>query len=585
MNTRKIFCLVVAMCMVLAGNVGAWGDVAIDEEHFPDEIFREYVSSKFDIDSDDILSDTEIKRVTSLEIRSMGISSLQGIEHFTYLKYLYCDNNSLTSLNVSGNTALHSLFCYENQIKDLNVNTSLKYLYCHSNDLTFLDISRNTDLEKLSCENNNLTVLDVSYNTKLTYLVCFNNQLATLDTIRNTELQTLYCSRNHLTRLDLSRNTALEKLSCFGNQITSLNLSTNTNLSSLSCGSNQLTVLDLSNNQILTYKSIYGERITLPEAETNDSTEYPYKLNLNALKVSLDIETDTEDFISRVSSLDIRDSRRKSMEHSTDASAGIIYFASKPATIKYDYNTKLSGDTDYYMSVTVTFSADVSLSPEVVSITSANFPDDVFREYISSHFDKDNNGSLSQAEIEEALYISVYRKDITSLTGIEYFTSLVTLSCSDNHLTHLDLSNNTALKYPYISPQTVTIHAAEPTGDVIYPYKLNIANLAGDDIDVQDFVDHIHDSFDIDVRDANYERIESFDWGVDENDKPILRFASNPETIKYFYNTITSGDSILMEVNVTLAGEVVSDDTAVYIDANNFPDSGFRSYIFDFDTD
>jgi hypothetical protein len=37
------------------------------------------------------------------------------------LKYLHCNNNKLTSLNLSANTALISLYCLHNQLTSLNV--------------------------------------------------------------------------------------------------------------------------------------------------------------------------------------------------------------------------------------------------------------------------------------------------------------------------------------------------------------------------------------------------------------------------------------------------------------------------------
>ena len=84
------------------------------------------------------------------------LTSLQGIEYFESLTVLSCYNNSLTSLEVSANTALTLLFCDNNQLTslDINANTALTYLDCDSNQLTSLDISRNTTLTHLYCENN-----------------------------------------------------------------------------------------------------------------------------------------------------------------------------------------------------------------------------------------------------------------------------------------------------------------------------------------------------------------------------------------------------------------------------------------------
>ena len=118
------------------------------------------------------------------------------------IKRLNCVYNNLTSLNVSGCTAL-------------------TYLDCSPNNLTSLDVSKNTALTYLSCGYNNLTSLDVSKNTKLTELDCSHNDLTSLDVSKNTALTYLDCSGNNLTSLDVSKNTALTRLDCSGNNLTS----------------------------------------------------------------------------------------------------------------------------------------------------------------------------------------------------------------------------------------------------------------------------------------------------------------------------------------------------------------------------
>ena len=127
------------------------GSVRIDEEHFPDEIFRnDYVRDDFDTNKDGILSAEEAASVHDIQFVS-SVTNLKGIEYFTALTTLVCHNNQLTELDVSGNIAL-------------------TYLDCESNQLTELDVSKNTALTELACSYNQLTTLDVSNNTALTQL-------------------------------------------------------------------------------------------------------------------------------------------------------------------------------------------------------------------------------------------------------------------------------------------------------------------------------------------------------------------------------------------------------------------------------
>ena len=218
----------------------------INEVNFPDDVFRKYLLSQ-SYGSDGVLTEEEIAGVKSINVHSSiysteRVKTLQGIEFFTALETLYCDNNQLTSLDVSQNTKLTTLYCDNNQLTSLDVsqNTELKYLKCSSNKITSLDLSKNTKLTNLLCDFNQLTSLDVSKNTALTELSCSTNKLTSLNVSIKTALQSLQCQLNQLTSLNVSGCTKLAMLSCFSNQLTSLNVSGLTALSRLYCYSNQI---------------------------------------------------------------------------------------------------------------------------------------------------------------------------------------------------------------------------------------------------------------------------------------------------------------------------------------------------------
>lgn len=118
-----------------------------------------------------------------LNLESMSISDLTGIEAFTSLKTLFCNINSLTSLNLSANTALDTLVCNNNQLTTLDLTScaSLKYVYCAINNLASINVSANITLDYLNCAFNSLTSLDVSNNLILTYLSCGYNSLTSLN--------------------------------------------------------------------------------------------------------------------------------------------------------------------------------------------------------------------------------------------------------------------------------------------------------------------------------------------------------------------------------------------------------------------
>ena len=221
---------------------------------FEDDIFKAYCLSRFDADGDGNVSLAEAYAADSICIYAENLKSLQGIEYFVNIQRLECSGDSLTSIDISHNTALVRLLCCGTQLASLDVsnNTELNSLGCSGNKLTSLDISNNVALTSLSCSDNQLKSLDISNNTALTGLFCDNNQLTSLDVSNNTALTRLECDDNQLTSLDIRNNTALKILSCYGNQLTSLDISHNTALTQLMCYTNQLTTLDVSNNTALT---------------------------------------------------------------------------------------------------------------------------------------------------------------------------------------------------------------------------------------------------------------------------------------------------------------------------------------------
>ena len=174
-------------------------DIEINAENFPDENFRSYLISK-DYGEDGVLTEAEIKGVTYLNVSDKDISNLKGIEYFTALTELRCENNRLTTLDVSKNTALEYLYCQSNQLTSLSLsqNLALVVLYCNSNKLTTLDISGCTSLEQLECSYNELTSLSVSGCTALRVLSCHYNGMTSLDISKCSALVSISCRMNQL---------------------------------------------------------------------------------------------------------------------------------------------------------------------------------------------------------------------------------------------------------------------------------------------------------------------------------------------------------------------------------------------------
>jgi Leucine-rich repeat (LRR) protein len=279
-------------------------------EYIPDENFRNKIC--------EILGKSAGSEYTVEEAVAFGshftcsnsnISDLKGIEYFPNLILLNCNNNLLTSIDITKNTRLLELFCNDNQLTNLNIdnNPHLKLVNCVNNNLTGLDVKNSNvyfincegnliesvnlasapSLKDFICSNNSITSLDVSSNELLEVLRCNNNLISNL--IMNSTLKELHCGYNQIEELDLSNCENLEKLSCYSNKLTSLilksplididcsdnqifeidlsqcetlekltcrinnltNLSINSNLKELYCGGNSITSLDFSNSSVL----------------------------------------------------------------------------------------------------------------------------------------------------------------------------------------------------------------------------------------------------------------------------------------------------------------------------------------------
>jgi hypothetical protein len=81
-----------------------------------------------------------------------------------------------------------------------------------------------------------------------------------------------------------------------------------------------------------------------------------------------------------------------------------------------------------------------------IEINTTNFPDDNFRSFIAENYDPDGDGFLLYTEAQAVTQMSLHKKDIEDLKGIEYFTELEWLDCSFNRLTQLRLTKNTKLQ-------------------------------------------------------------------------------------------------------------------------------------------
>ena len=249
----------------------------INATNFPDANFRSYLLGLY---PKGYITQTDVNNRTAIDVSGKNISNLQGIKYFTALKELRCYNNPMTSLDVSGLTALTYLDCAPTdsytgtKLTSLNVTgcTNLETLLCYNTNISSLSVSDCTKLKKLDCHNC----------TKLTSLTAINkSNLATLSCANCTALTTLTCYSNALTSLNVTGCTALKELRCYYNA----NLATITGLADCTA----ITYLDCEDCAITSLPGVNNmTNIATLLARNNKLTSLTvvYKSNLTNLRVN-----------------------------------------------------------------------------------------------------------------------------------------------------------------------------------------------------------------------------------------------------------------------------------------------------------
>ena len=234
--------------------------IGFGQVYIPDANFKAYLVGNTAINTN---GDSEIQQSEAtvfngqidLTAAGIGVSDLTGIEAFTALTYLMCQNTGVSIIDLSNNTALTFLQCGDNNFTSLDVsqNIALTYLQCQANDLTSIDVSNNTALTELHCDINFLTSIDVTQNTSLTVLDCHYNQLTSLDVSANTALRELDMRFNQIECLDISNNPNLEDLDCKNNLLEQLNTKNgNSNNMYVDALNNNLTCVEVDNIGVAT---------------------------------------------------------------------------------------------------------------------------------------------------------------------------------------------------------------------------------------------------------------------------------------------------------------------------------------------
>ena len=417
----------------------------------------------------------------------------------TALTNLDCRRNQLTSLDVSKNTALIGLYCSSNQLASLDVSgcTALTSLICDDNRLTSLDVSKNTALTSLSCGGNQLTSLDVSKNTALKELDCSSNRLTSLDVSQNTALTSLYCYGNQI------KGEAMDALVASLPIVESGSLyviNTKDENEGNICTKAQVAVAKEKGWTVYDYNGSYSNRQEYEGSDDVlllDDDNFPDESFRNAIAKELGLSVGSEineGLIVATTKLDVSDGKITEL-------SGIEYFTAlttiycqinqisdKAMTSLISALPDLSGNEAkglmlteetnprkgalYALDFTDENEQNVCTAEHVeaanakgwtvyckrasgweeyngaksgILLNEVFFPDANFRSELSDLFGIGEGDEVTENMIATGM-LMIQKSSIADLAGIEYFTNLRTLLCSENPLTLLDVSKNTKLQ-------------------------------------------------------------------------------------------------------------------------------------------
>ena len=236
---KKIITAFVAILMLISGGnvttVRATG-LKINSKNFPDNSFRDYVKTIYDLDKNDYLSKTEISKAKIMNFTHLDVKTLKGIQYLENLEkleistnFVFDGFNNLTEIDLSKNLNLKDIRLQSCSIKklDLSKNTKLEKLSLENFEITSLNLTKNTKLRSLNMYDGfNLKSVDLSKNILLQDLRVYEcDKLGSLDLRKNILLQVLSVDRcDKLGSLDLRKNKELEELSILFNDTMNVNV-------------------------------------------------------------------------------------------------------------------------------------------------------------------------------------------------------------------------------------------------------------------------------------------------------------------------------------------------------------------------
>ena len=450
-------------------------------------------------------------------------------------------NGAAAELDAAGNLLLNSA-----NFPDAAFRQYLSANHANTNT-AYLTAAEAAAVRVIDCAQSSIASLKgIEYFSALSRLYCSGNALSSLDLSGISSLSVVDCSDNGLSTLNLSGCTSLTELNCADNRLSTLDVSSCTTLETLICGGNLLAAPDFSANTALSYLSSDSQSISASAFWGSTGLMVDMSAVVGSGKLGC---------ISSVTS--------GSFDSATGlVSLGIPADGLSSVSFGYVFANMANAVQQQSMGLThVTVSCAVPEKP--LYINEANFPDAAFRQYISDTFDTEKAGYLSAEQVAAVREIYCSGKNIYSLAGIEYFTALSSLDCSNNHIAVLNLAANTAITSLGSSGQTIEASAYWSQGACM----LDLAAIVGAE---------------------NLAKVENVSGGSFDAVTGLVTLSvpaggTDSLAVSYNYNSGAAVPGGIVTVSVSVSIPV---ESYIYIDSRTFPDPVFRQYVSDtYDTE
>ncbi|WP_298421782.1 hypothetical protein [uncultured Kordia sp.] len=442
------------------------------------------------IANDDYVKTPRIEGVTTLDVNSLNINDLTGIEDFAALQTLSCYLNQLTTLNLASNVNLLELQASNNSLAQLNLsnNTALQTINIDNNTIDELDLSNNTALISVTVSSNDLILLDMNNgnNGAITSLLATGNPNLSCINVDNAAVANTYpgwskdattnyeedCNKtyvpdanfeNYLETHDAAGNTvAVGDATSMGNgiandgivhttrieNVTSLSMVFKgiidltgiedfTALQTLNCPFNNIVTLDLSSNLALTSVNAVTNNIQIVDVSNNTNLTN-LTVSSNSIQ-SLDLSSNTG-----LTYIAVSNNQLTFLNIQNGNNGNVTNFI---ATQNPDLTCINVDDENAFYLTDFHWNKD-STATYGIHCDETYIPDANFENYLETNNLGNgvaNDNYVFTSNISGMQTLNIGNLNIADLTGIEAFVALQSLSCYRNDLTTLDLSANTAL--------------------------------------------------------------------------------------------------------------------------------------------